>query len=1071
MKKLLRLLVISCSFINLALANTAGYYNDPTIFEEKIVFISENDLWLTDTKGTTAQRLTSYYSEIFSPIFSPDGKQIAFSGSHEGYGELYLLDLETLKTKRLTHLASNVRAITWIGHKIYFSSITPKKNEYTLSHINYYDLAHDQVVTLPYGPGSFIAIKDNVTALQRHNYPRDYAYLKGYKGGTKGDLWISLDGQHEFKELVKLEGNIFRPLIINDRVYFQSDHENHGNIYSVKFDGKDLKLEDKNDQGYYIRGISTDGKNIVYTAGGEIYFYDTLNKQSKKIEVKLNSNQAAREREFKNNKFLTEKWSAHPEKNYLAQIVRGKAVISHYFDGSFFEVGNPYFRYKHIAWLENGEAIALSSKHKKGDTVEIYDSEDLSLKHNFNYFDFGRITDISPSHKEKKFTVINNRGEIFIVDYSPKNKGIKKIDKSQFGYIAAANWSADDLYLTYTVATEDFFQKAVNKLYSVKEGNIFNLNDNIYNNSSAIISENNEYVFFLSNRDYIPYRDQYEWNFIYPFSLKPYLATLNYDLSNPFNKINDLKKTTPKEKKQIINVKRINERAVRFPIGIANYHAIYTHGQNIWFLATYPTPAIGQEQYNPEHKSSVYSLVHYDLAKQKLSPVIDGIDGAELTNNGQNFVVQIEGQYLRLINSQPGGNQPASYPIKAYDYNKESGWINLDFNLKVDRNLEWAQIFNEAFFYQKEKFNNPVKKIDWDYIYNKYRHLVNRISSRTELNDLLWEVYGELGTLHAYVMGGDYDNKAFYPIARLGCEFEYDSNYKAYRIKNLVQGDYNLTDRSNPLLNPGVNIRENDLVFAINYQQLSKDYTPERALLNVSHKRPILIETAFAKGKNKRIVKVEPLPSSRTMYYSQWVKKNQDYVTKHTDGKIGYIHIPDMTAFGYNEFFRSYMNQLKKDGLIIDIRFNTGGHASGYILDKIKRELIGHFEHKQFGKFSYPDNSSTGKMVLLNNQFTASDGDIMTHVFKTYKLGPVIGMRTWGGIIGIDFNGYLPDGGITSQPEYLMKFFNDDYKIENFGVEPDIEVDITPMDYKNNKDPQLDRAIQEIKAIVDSTTK
>ena len=387
-------------------------------------------------------------------------------------------------------------------------------------------------------------------------------------------------------------------------------------------------------------------------------------------------------------------------------------------------------------------------------------------------------------------------------------------------------------------------------------------------------------------------------------------------------------------------------------------------------------------------------------------------------------------------------------------------------NVLVNPVDEWQQMMREAWRLQRDHFwTEDMSKIDWEKVYERYAPLVERVSTREEFSDLLWEMQGELGTSHAYVWGGDIPRTPHYGVGLLAADFVYDKKYGAYKIINIVEGDPWDENGSSPLVRAGVQVNEDDLLWAIGGKELSAEIRPETLLVNLA-KQEIQLTVSNSKGKNKRKVIVKTLKSPTQARYRQWVEKNRAYVHKQTNGTVGYIHIPNMSAWGFSEFHRGFLSECDKDGLVVDVRFNGGGSVSPLLLEKLARKRLGFDLTRWFGVFTYPEDSPAGPMVALTNEYAGSDGDIFTHGFKVMGLGPVIGKRTWGGVIGIWPRHPLVDGGITTQPEFSFWFEDIGWTVENYGVDPDIEVEITPQDYVADKDPQLDRGIKEVLEII-----
>jgi tricorn protease len=351
--------------------------------------------------------------------------------------------------------------------------------------------------------------------------------------------------------------------------------------------------------------------------------------------------------------------------------------------------------------------------------------------------------------------------------------------------------------------------------------------------------------------------------------------------------------------------------------------------------------------------------------------------------------------------------------------------------------------------------------VDWERILHLYEPLVGRVASRSEFSDLLWEMQAELGTSHCYELGGDYRPEPQYRLGFLGADLAYEPEHDAYRLVRILRGDVWDEKSASPLRRPGVNVEEGMLLLAIGGQRLSRNLHPHELLVNQAGQE-VQLTVAEGDGGSARTVCVKPLGNETPVRYRDWVEQNRQYVHEKSGGQVGYVHVPDMGPDGYAEFHRYFLAELDHKGLVVDVRFNGGGHVSELLLEKLARRRLGYDLTRWMSYVPYPLESAYGRMVALTNEQAGSDGDIFCHAFKLMKLGKLIGRRTWGGVIGIWPRNSLVDGGLTTQPEFSFWFRDVGWGVENYGTDPDIEVDITPQDFARGADTQLDRAIEEV---------
>ncbi|MGB3938458.1 MAG: PDZ domain-containing protein, partial [Candidatus Cloacimonas acidaminovorans] len=392
---------------------------------------------------------------------------------------------------------------------------------------------------------------------------------------------------------------------------------------------------------------------------------------------------------------------------------------------------------------------------------------------------------------------------------------------------------------------------------------------------------------------------------------------------------------------------------------------------------------------------------------------------------------------------------------------KKSGYIDLNrFSVEIVPIQEWQQMFKEAWRLQTQHYwVEDMAGIDWQKVFDRYYPLVERCACRSDFSDLMWEMQGELGTSHCYEFGGDYRQSPNYRIGKLGIDYRYNARKKGYEIVRIIKGDHWLSENRSPLMNPGMNVSEGWIIKAVNGIPVTKTIPPERLTLNLAGQQ-VQLTFSSPDGKEEKVVTVPTMKDESQARYRDWVEGNREYVHKVSKGKLGYVHIPDMQKDGLIEFHRYFLAEVDYEGLIIDVRNNGGGSVSGLLLQKLARKRIGYDKTRWWDDNPYLDNAPMGPMVCITDEHAGSDGDIFSHSFKLLGLGKLIGKRTWGGVIGIWPRHWLVDGTITTQPEFSFWFKDVGWGVENYGTDPDIEVDIMPQDYVQGKDPQLDVAIK-----------
>lgn len=714
-----------------------------------------------------------------------------------------------------------------------------------------------------------------------------------------------------------------------------------------------------------------------------------------------------------------------------------------------------------------------------------------SRRQNAAEIEFGRATNLIVSPTEDVVAITNHRNELIVVNL--ENETSTVVDRSDNGRIEAATWSPDGRWLAYS-----FYQTAKKiaiKLGNIETGETHFATEPVLHDTSPAFDPEGQFLYFLGYRTFNPVRDNLQFDYGFPYGVRPYAIMLQRDQSSPFiphpRAPGEKEKGKEKEETQAnnqednadvasensdnegestkqsspfpmtIDLEGITTRVVPFPVDEARFNDLKAIKGKVLLLSfpvegALPSPL-------EEHPEPKGMLQMYELEALKYEWVSGGISSFDLSRDRKTLIYRSHHR-LRVIKA----GEKAPRGDNTDDPSRENGWLDLGrIKVSVQPAAEWKQMFAEAWRLQREQFwSEDMAGIDWDAIYAQYAPLVERVSSRSELSDLLWELHGELGTSHAYEGGGEYRHGRHYRQGFLGVDWTYDSENNRYRIAHIVQGDPWDSKATSPLTGPGLNVTEGDAVLAINGQRVGPNRSPQELLVNQA-KQEVQLTIEQADGNESRVITVKALSDEAPARYREWVENNRSKVHSLSQGRVGYIHIPNMGGSGYAEFHRSYLTEYDYPALLVDVRWNGGGHVSGLLLEKLARRRIG-FDFPRWGEpVPYPKESPRGPMVALTNEQAGSDGDIFSHAFKLMGLGPLIGKRTWGGVIGISPRHRLVDGTVTTQPEFAYWFKDVGWNVENYGTDPDIEVDIAPQDYVNEIDPQLERAIAEALRLIE----
>lgn len=1032
-------------------ADEARLLRFPSTNGTDVVFTYAGDLYRAPLSGGEAQRLTSHVGYEIFPHYSPDGKSIAFTGQYDGNTEVYLIPSDGGEPQRLTYTSTNSRddlgdrmgpnniVMTWSrdGKEIVYRNRIGDGFEGKLWRIG---KERGMSEALPLPEGGFCSYSPDGKKLAYNRVFREFRSWKYYRGGMADDIWIY---DTEAKKVTNVTNNVAQdifPMWIGDEIFFASDRDMTMNlfVYNTKT-GKTEKVTNYTD--YDVKFPSSDGNTIVYEHGGYLYRLDPKTRQSEQIHITLNGENVYARTEQKHVANNLTAISLSPNGKRLAVTARGEVFDVPVAKGVTRNITRtPGAHERDAEWSYDGKNIAYISD-RTGET-EIWlepaeGGEPVQLtKDNDTYI---RQLAWSPDNKTILYTDRKNR--IVVVDVASKTKKVlMQNSEAEFRDVA---FSADSQWITYTKpASNDL---SVVYIYNLTSGKEYPVTEKWYNSSEPTFSSDGKYLIFSSDRDFNPIYGRLEWNHVYtrmggiylvPLALSTPSPFLGEDASGADSKDNtttaasDKKKDDKKESTGMkVDTDNMYARIIKLPLDADNYYNFYSDGKAIWY----------------QSKGDVHA---FNLDTQKDEVVAENARLAGNPTSDKSIIyLQKNKWYVSKLST---GKVALKDPVNLSD-----------MVATIDYNQEWAQIFDEAWRAYRDGFYlENMHGVDWKAIKAKYQVLVPYAKTRFDLNYIINEMIGELACGHAYVNPGECKRAERIPMGLLGAELSRDgSGY--YRIDKIIPGaPYSKSLRS-PLAEVGLNIHEGDYITAIDGVSTTTVDNIYKLLVGKANVlTELTINTQAAKGGRK--VVVTPTDNEYPLYHYNWVQKNLKRVEEATQGRVGYIYIPDMGPEGLNEFARYFYPQLDKEALIIDDRANGGGNVSPMIIERLLRKPYRMTMYRTSSKNgTIPDGTQYGPKVLLINKYSASDGDLFPWSFKANNLGTVIGTRTWGGIIGI--SGSLPymDGTDIRVPF----FTNYDAKtgqwiVENHGVDPDILIDNDPVKEQMGEDQQLEKAIE-----------
>lgn len=1047
----------------------------PNIKGNNIVFTYAGDLYLVSTDGGVARRLTSDVGFEMFAKFSPDGKYIAFTAQYDGNTEVYVMPADGGNPQRLTFTATlgrddvadrmgpNNIVMGWTpdSKKVIFRSRCYTFNDFR-GQLFTVDLNGGMPEVVPIQDGGFCSFSPDGKFLAFNKIFREFRTWKYYQGGMADDIWIYDYTNKTAARIFQNTAQDIFPMWYKDKIYFASDRDRIMNLFVYDTKTKEV-AKVTNFDDYDVKFPSIGDDKIVFEKGGFIYYYSITDNKVQKVTVEIKNDFNSSRSKLVDASKLIRTIDVSPKNDFMLMSARGDIFKVPVIKGVTKDITlTPGVHERNAVWSPDGNWIAYIGD-KTGEFEVYLQKADLSaaaiqLTTNTGTY----IYDLKWSPDSKKVLFSDRFYRLRFIDISTKK--ITEVAKSAYYEIEDFNWSPDSRWVTYSLPIFGSYNKIM--VFDSQTGQNNEITDGWYPVSDPVFSDDGKYLLFASGRSFSPTYDDLDWNVSYNNLEKIYFVLLKKDTPNPLaptesfmgdndeNTSADTTKnqtTSTKGKDKTTEIKKpdlkvdidfdgIKSRLVQLPVRASNYYNIYCVNNVVYY----------NERYEGNDNTNMYMYNLKTLEEKKLATDVI-------------FYIPWSGKKMLLMKNHQFAL--IDLPTGDIDMSKLKYADLTDLQYITNYRQEYQQIFDETWRQMRDYFYDPnMHGVDWKAIYNKYNVLVPYVNHRNDLTYILGEMIGELNIGHAYVGGGERPEIKKVYTGLLGGLFSKDATSGYFRIDKIMRGASWSKDRNSPLANPGLNVKEGDYIIAINGVETKTVNNIYQLLVNTAGKPTELLINSKASATGARKIIVEPLQSEAELYYYEWVQHNIDYVSQKTNGQIGYIHIPDMSSEGMNEFVEYFYPQFAKKGLIIDDRGNGGGNVSPIITEILKRQMA----MQQMWRNNpmagpVPEKTNVGPKVLLIDEYSASDGDLFPFQFKYYKIGKVIGKRTWGGVTGI--RGSLPfiDGGTLSKPEFgHYSADGTQWIIEGHGVDPDIEIDNNPAEVFQGKDAQLDKAIEVI---------
>jgi tricorn protease len=1065
---------------------SVGYLRFPHINSDSLVFVAGGDVWLAPLSGGRASRFTTDGAAASGPRFSADGSHLAWVSERDGSPEVYVGSLADGTADRLTYWGTTLARVCGWTERGEVLAISPAGQPFR-DHLRPRVLSTalsggpgaDQI--LPFGPASDIAVGPGRAALLTGTWGQDLAHWKRYRGGTAGRLWLGdgIDGSAgSFLRMVPdITGQLGSPMIVGDRLAFLSDYEGTGNIYSVAADGTGLRRHTDHD-GLYARHASTDGRRIIYACGGELWLLDGLDADPVRLDIVLGAPLSGRTPRLITAAEHVGALSIDKSGRASAVEVRGTIHWLTHRDGPASALAVvPGARARFPQVLGTGGDVVWATDEDGTDALMVGGAgPSAPARRRLAAGQIGRPQSLAAAPDGTAVAVAARDGHLRVVEVASGN--VRELAASDNGYVTGLAWSPDSAWLAWSEPTEhpvgsaDLGLRKL-RLAKVADGEVTDATDGRFIDTDPVFTLDGKYLAFLSKRSFDPIYDAHFFDLSFPYGARPYLLTLQAAAPSPFDPELAGRPAGKDEKPGdgdtsgtdsagqatdgadaagsgavVIDAAGMAGRVVPLPVPESRYSRLRAVKGGLAWLREPVAGQLGLGGAAPDDDAPRPSLERFNFGKRAATELAGDVDWFEASGDGSRLVISDRGK-LTVV--------PAD---------RKADPDNEDDRLVIDRDRArftgdpaamWEQAYAEAFRIMRHDFwVADLADVDWDGVREAYRPLLDRIGCASDFTDLLWEVFGELGCSHAYARIAAPGQAGDGVPGILGADLERAGD--AWRVGRIVLGDTSDPRARAPLAAPGVGISAGDVLLAVDGQPVGPQ-GPGPLLLGTAGK-PVGLTVGPADGGEPRQVAVMPMRSDTRLRYLDWVRQKRQLVRQLSDERAGYLHVPDMVSNGWADFLRDLRTEMMRDAVIVDVRSNSGGHTSELVIERLNRRLIGWDLIGGMRPAPYPDNAPRGPVVAVANEFAGSDGDIVNMAIQALGLGPVVGTRTWGGVLGYDAEHELVDGTRMTVPRLSIWFETTGWNVENYGVDPDVEVLMSPADWAAGQDTQLETAVR-----------
>jgi tricorn protease len=1042
----------------------ARLLRQPDVSATQIAFVYGGDIWVVAKEGGVAHRLSTPKGAESFPRFSPDGTQIGFTGNYDGNLDVFVMPSDGGTPTRVTHHPDPDRMLDWYpgGENILFATpMTSEKQRFNKLYRVPATGGLPEQLPVPYG--EFAAISPDGQTLAYMPLDRAFRTWKRYRGGSTPDIWLF--GLNDFKarNLTGNDANDGQPMWHGSTLYFLSDRDENlrANIWAYELDTDTVRqvtfFEDF-DTHFPAIGPS----DMVFENGGRLYVMDLATEAAEPVDIKVVTDRATlRPRPVNVGDQLsggdispTGKRAVLAARGEIFSLPAEHGVVRNLTRTSAYAERQP-------KWSPDGKHIAYFSDRTGEYELTIRPADGSSEEKTLTQLGPGYRYTPFWSPDSSKIAFIDNEQVIQV--YNFENDTVSKVDEGLWMFEGAlrnfeVSWSSDSRWLAYSRGLDN--RNNAIFLYDTNSGESHQVTAGFVASYSPAFDPEGDFLYYLTDNQFQPDYSSFDNTWIYTNPTVIVAVPLHSGVVSPLAPRNDVEELEKDEKDESkdkddedaedekkgkvektkavkIDLENFEARAVVLPPDAGFYRSVSAvRGKVIY-----------QRRPRTGSASESTPIVFWDLKKREEKTILDDADAYAISADGKKMIVA-SGDRVAIIDVAP--KQKMDKPL-----------ATSSMETMVNPPEEWRQIFNDAWRIERDYFYDPnMHGVDWNAMRERYGALLDDVITRWDLNFVIGELIAELNTSHSYRGGGDMERGERRGVGLLGVDWELANG--AYRIKKIVTAAPWDTEVRSPLAEPGIDVNEGDWVLAVNGMPIDTSTDPWAAFEGLAETTVVLTVNDSPTPYGAREVLVETLRSEARLRNLAWIESNRRKVDETTDGRVGYIYVPDTGHGGQTELFRMFVPQFTKDGLIIDERFNSGGQIPDRFVELLNRPLYNFWGVRDGMDWQWPPIAHTGAQVMLINAWSGSGGDAFPYYFRAAGLGPLIGTRTWGGLIGISGSPDLVDGGRLTAPTFSFYNLDGEWEVENQGVAPDIEVVDDPSLMLNGGDPQLDRAIAEV---------